>query len=71
MATGTLTLNGQTHTDPQGCYNTDGDSADITYDLRGTVTVYSESDGQGNVVASFGGGQGSTSISPAGSVVVS
>lgn len=70
MATGTLTLNGQTYTNPQGCYNVDGGSADITYNLQGKVTVYSEADGHGNVVASFGGGQGNTSISPAGSVCV-
>lgn len=70
MATGTVTINGQTHTDPHGCYNIDGGQAEITYDIDAPLTVYSEPDGKGNTVSHVGGGNGTTTIAPAGSVVI-
>ncbi|MEV7197991.1 hypothetical protein AB0N81_40290 [Streptomyces sp. NPDC093510] len=71
MASGTLTINGTTHTNPSGCYNVDSNSAEITYDIDSEITVYSERDGKGNSVSRVSGGQGTINTSPAGSVVVS
>ncbi|MBM7168107.1 hypothetical protein JQK87_06715 [Streptomyces sp. G44] len=71
MATGTLTINGTTYNNPNGCYNIDGGSAEITYDTDATITVYSSRDGQGDSVSRVsGGGRGTINQSPAGSVVV-
>ncbi|CAL9326033.1 hypothetical protein [Streptomyces sp. SudanB182_2057] len=70
MASGTLTINGTTYTDPSGCYNVDGDSVQITYDTDAVITVYSERDGKGDSVTRISGGHGTINASPAGSIVV-
>jgi hypothetical protein len=70
MASGTVTINGQTHTDPNGCYNIDGGQAEITYDIDAPIAVYSEANGKGDTVSSVGGGNGTITIAPAGSVVI-